>query len=78
MMGYGIRGGDREKVRVSTGFVVLSVPVRVAGDVLGLLVGLLRVALEHLLEELELSSGEEGKEEEEDWRDDKLHGDFLV
>lgn len=56
-------GGSRQTV-----FVVFPVPVRVAGDVLGFLVLLLRVRLEHLLKELELGccEGEEEGEKEED------------
>jgi len=57
-------------IRAMCVLVVLLVPIRVAGYVLGrlLLLLLLRVALEHLLEELELGGGEgeKGREEEDE------------
>ena len=56
------RNGDEE---LCTLIVGLLIPIRVAGDVLGLLLLLLlTTALEHLLEELELSrcECEEGEE----------------
>lgn len=55
------RGMDGDTLIVSC-----LVPTRVAGDVLGLLLLLLLVALEHLLEELELGGceGEEGENTE--------------
>ena len=61
----GVIGGKRQTV-----LVVLLIPARVAGNILGsLLLG--RVRLEHLLEELELRGcGAEEEEGEEDGRED--------